>query len=192
MYKNWEETITIPKFDWYPVSILVKFLHDLRDHIVSNDSAKVLPFKISSLEKTPLPASRNERFPENDAYLCEGIGDLTEKLDRLHLTINVLMNPQRLERKYMEYKTVGEVEMYILKSINQLLCELELKSDMIITREAFESRHRLFWMDSTTTTASAPNSSNTHASSSSSSTTTTGFQNPASDENQVRRGITTK
>lgn len=170
MYKNWEESITIAKFRWYSVSNLIKFLHDLRDHIISNNSSKVLPFKVSFLESKTLPAAKSKRFPENDAYLCEGIGDLTEKLDRLYLTISVLMNPQRLERKYTEYKTVGEVEMYILKSINQLLCELELNTEMIITREAFESRHRLFWIDSSS--SSAPNSS---------SNTSTSFQNPATN-----------
>lgn len=148
MYKNWEETITFGKFYWYSVSNLVTFLHELRSLVISNHSAKTIALRLSSLENKVLPASKYKRFPENDAYLCEGIGNLTERLDRLNLAVNVLVNPQRLERKYTEYKTVGEVEMYVLKSINQLLCELDQNTEMTITREAFESRNRLTWIDS--------------------------------------------
>lgn len=148
MYKNWEDTITFGKLYWYSVSNLVTFLHELRSLVITNHSAKTIALKLSSLENKVLPASKFNRFPENDAYLCEGIGNLTERLDRLNLAVNVLVNPQRLERKYTEYKTVGEVEMYVLKSINQLLCELDQNTEMIITREAFESRNRLTWINS--------------------------------------------
>lgn len=159
MYVNWDERsmVALTKFKWYLVEDVLDYLHELRFYVINTPgkfSASYLPQLKDSRQReemepsNPLlhqiPASKILRFPNKQVFLCEAIGLWNLHLDWLQLGCNIMINTNRLERKYPDYETAGQLESYILQMINTLLQQLEAKTDFI-SQEVFESRYDLTW-----------------------------------------------
>lgn len=146
MYTNWDtKSLSLHNLHWYAVSTTISHLRSLR-HLLMNE--KLLDTsKIHIMEGTPVPAKYDSRFPEGKSYICEGFGPWIQRLDMIHLAIYAIARPERLDRNYSDYKTIGEAEVYAIKSIDQLLCDLANESTTIITRDIFERKYDLAWSD---------------------------------------------
>lgn len=168
MYLNWEEKsmYVIDSLKWYPVSKVVQYLHDLRRFIIDTpgkygisylprleDIAELLPTDLTVTGTTDnngslnIPASKEHRFPYEICYICEAIGDWSLKLDKLALAANIMVNPSRLERKYPDLETAGDLEHYAIVVINQLLHMLSDR-ESFVNQEIFEELYGLQWVDS--------------------------------------------
>jgi hypothetical protein len=109
-------------------------------------NAPICKDRSDSLGSHNLPASKDSRFPSDSSYICEAIGDWSLRLDKLALAANVMVNTNRLERKYRDFDTAGDVELYAIVSINQLL---QMIHDHVsfINRDVFEQRYGLQWLE---------------------------------------------
>lgn len=93
-----------------------------------------------------LPAQESQRFPSHEAYICEAIGEWGLKLDRLELTSSIMVNTNRLERRYPRVDTVGELEYQGLKMIHELMQMVADRVDFV-SRQQFEARYDLNWQE---------------------------------------------
>ncbi|KAI8977633.1 hypothetical protein BDF20DRAFT_836415 [Mycotypha africana] len=149
-YTNWETHIlpSLSLFRWYKLSDVVDYLHNIRDTVILFENRP----DAKSIQKPvhyPLPASLNQRFPEHEIYLCEGIGDWHLKLDLLRLLsaklFNKIYNNNSIENENDSlFNSTGHIEICILKVSNQLLQLIEQRTDLI-TRSKFELRYNLLW-----------------------------------------------
>ncbi|ORE06209.1 hypothetical protein BCV72DRAFT_228662 [Rhizopus microsporus var. microsporus] len=148
MYTNWSSnSATFTTLKWYRVDTIASFLHELRQYII-NTPGKFSATYLPKPPKSELPASVNERFPGAEGWLCEAIGDWNAKFDCLLLAANVMVNVNRLDRKYPEYKTAGDAEYYCILSINELLHMIASPElGEVIKQSAFEQRYALEWYD---------------------------------------------
>lgn len=159
MYSNWEEkSMLIPSmFNWYLVDDVIDYLHEVRTYVINTPgkfSASYMPklkdnrhqdvVEPSSPLLFGIPASQNSRFPVDKVYLCEAIGECSQLLDRLQLACNIMVNTNRLERKYPEFDTAGRLEFYVLELISNMLQYIETREDLI-TQQIFENRYDLNW-----------------------------------------------
>jgi hypothetical protein len=169
MYTNWEDNsmYVVDTLKWYPVSKVVEYLHELRKFIIETPGkygASYLPrlediaepqvdFTVvdapgsSSNGSHNIPASKDNRFPDEICYICEAIGEWGVRLDKLALAANIMVNPNRLERKYPDFDTAGVLEHYAIVSINQLL-HMVHENVSFVNQEVFEERYGLKWLDS--------------------------------------------
>lgn len=91
-----------------------------------------------------LPAKENQRFPSNQVYICEAIGEWGLKLDRLALMSSIMVNTNRLERRYSDVDTAGELEERGMLMIHELMRMIVDRVDFI-DRQKFETRYDLSW-----------------------------------------------
>lgn len=91
-----------------------------------------------------LPAKENQRFPSDGIYICEAIGEWGLKLDRLALMSNIMVNTNRLERRYPHVDTAGELEERGMVLIHELMRMIVDRVDFI-NRQTFETRYNLKW-----------------------------------------------
>ncbi|KAG1150489.1 hypothetical protein G6F37_001351 [Rhizopus arrhizus] len=157
MYVNWDSQIEpISSLKWYKVDSFISYLHDVRQYLtqtIGKFSASYLPRSIEQV----LPATANQRFPATESWLCEGLGEWSMKYDLLSLALNVALHPHRLERKYPEYETAGEVEYYCLMVINDLLHLLASPEEaQVVQRSVFEQKYGLRWAEESKTIGLPP------------------------------------
>lgn len=147
MYANWEEkTSLIHPYFWISVQDLATYLHELRRYIIETP-AKMSETHAPKLPDKFVPANKNERFPAETTFLCEGHQGWKLQLDKLQLAVSVMINTNKLTRHYPEFKTAGEVEVFALEKINYLLHYLEDEQDCILDRAGFERLYGLVWND---------------------------------------------
>jgi hypothetical protein len=151
MYSNWNNKFNT--LHWYSIEKLVEYLHNLR-HFIINISSKNNITKVPHLESSVLPATENKRFPQDSYYICEGMGTWSLKLDMLNLSMHIMVDPDRLsKRKYLQYQTAGEAEVYAITLINQLLKDIAATtpgddddSSAIVTQNMFEKQYGFVWL----------------------------------------------
>ncbi|KAI8639971.1 hypothetical protein BD408DRAFT_370687, partial [Parasitella parasitica] len=153
MYSNWEEQAldSLTTIKWYPVAEVIRYLDSLRRFII------MTPGKLSEtympmlhrggehdMHHQDLPASKSERFPKYEAYICEAIGDWGLKLDSLALISSIVVNTNRLERKYPHVNSPGDLEQLALGIIHELRGMVQDRIDFV-NRQKFEARYDLDW-----------------------------------------------
>lgn len=145
-YINWaNEEVFINTLQWIKVSDFIRYLHELIDFIINSSDKKCSQRHIpqTTYEETP-PINETDRFPKFEAFLCCGYGKWKIELDLLQLSINIMMNSNRLLRQYPDYNTDGEVEIYAISKIHHLL---ELAQEEYLQQFSFEHHFDLNWED---------------------------------------------
>ncbi|KAI9244925.1 hypothetical protein EDC94DRAFT_688272 [Helicostylum pulchrum] len=145
MYVNWEEkSPLIHPYYWISIPELIKYLHDLRRYIICTPS-KLSEAHVPKILETELVCTKSTRFPSDINYVCEGLGTWKITLDMLQLAANVMINKNKLERKYPIFQTAGEVEIFALEKINCLIYLIQQEHDVIMNQLAFEKFYGLVW-----------------------------------------------
>ncbi|KAI9343682.1 hypothetical protein BD770DRAFT_463822 [Pilaira anomala] len=145
MYTNWDEKASlIHPYFWISVRDLTTYLHDLRRYIIETP-AKMSETHAPKLPERLVPANKNEQFPAETTFLCEGHNEWKLQLDKLQLAVSVMINSNKLIRNYPDFKTAGEVEIFALERINYLLQYLKDEQDCILDRAGFEKLYGLVW-----------------------------------------------
>lgn len=145
MYRSWNKRVEAASTNlkWYRLQDLVVYIHGLRDYII-NAIGKRSESYTYKLQPVPCPASRNSRFPENELYICEGVGEWCRKMDQILLLVSIIIHPNKLDRHYYSIKTKGDAEMAFLDLVSHMLHEIEALNN-VIDRNTFESRYDLKW-----------------------------------------------
>lgn len=153
MYTNWEEQAldSLAAIKWYPVTEVVAYLNSLRQYLI-NTPGKLSRSYIPMLDRGTdeetyiqvLPAKKNQRFPPNTFYICEAIGDWGLKLDNIALLTNIMINTNRLERKYPNINSPGDLEDRAFTLMHDLIRMLQDRT-YFINRQKFEERYGLNW-----------------------------------------------
>lgn len=197
MYKNWKEQglDSLTAIKWYRVSEVVQYLHDLRRYIIctpgklSTSYMPMLQKEDSPIENEQepeaqaegdvlmmlqnnepiqgLPAKESQRFPLNEVYICEAIGEWGLKLDRLALMTSIMVNTNKLERRYSNVLTAGDLEEHGMAMIHDLMRMIVDRVDFV-NRQKFETRYDLNWQMEL---EQAPQQNQSHQSITDSSTT---------------------
>ncbi|KAI7876327.1 hypothetical protein K492DRAFT_198548 [Lichtheimia hyalospora FSU 10163] len=146
MYRNWNKRVEAASTNlkWYRVQDIVVYVHGLREYII-NAIGKRSETYTYKLQPVSCPAARNNRFPENEMYVCEGVGEWCRQIDQLLLLVSIIIYPNKLERQYYNLKTKGDTEMAFLDSVSHLLHEIEALNN-VIDRATFETRYNLQWI----------------------------------------------
>lgn len=156
MYTNWEEQAldSLTAIKWYPVAVVVDYLNSLRQYLINTPgkiSDSYIPMLGSGTEEETdiqvLPANKNQRFPPDIFYICEAIGDWGLKLDNIALLTNIMINTNRLERKYPNINTPGDLEDRAFTLMHDLMRMLQNRTHFI-NRQKFEARYDLSWTTS--------------------------------------------
>ncbi|CEP12585.1 hypothetical protein [Parasitella parasitica] len=155
MYRNWEEQDlnSLTTIKWYPIAKVISYLDNLRQFIirspgVPNESNMPMLHRGTEydLHYQSLPARKNERFPVDEAYICEAIGDWGLKLDNLALISSVMINTNRLKRKYPKIDSPGDLEHLALEKVHEIRRMVQGKVDFV-NRQIFEALYTLDWTD---------------------------------------------
>ncbi|KAK4511554.1 uncharacterized protein ATC70_012769 [Mucor velutinosus] len=172
MYTNWQEQglDSFTAIRWYRVGAVVEYLHELRRYIIctpgklSSTYMPMLQKEYSQVydgeqdalseghamaqqnnERTQgLPAKESQRFPAHEVYICEAIGDWGLMLDRLALMSSIMVNTNRLERRYPHVDTAGGLEEQGMVMIHKLMRMIVERVDFV-NRQQFEARYDLNW-----------------------------------------------
>ncbi|KAI9300391.1 hypothetical protein BJ944DRAFT_273116 [Cunninghamella echinulata] len=144
MYINWTKRLqTVKRLRWYEVDTIIDVLYKLQETIF------LTPGKISinympHFEPVQPLFDQKKRFPEGKAYLCDGIGDWTIKFHHLKLVFALIAYPNRLERQYLNIKTKGDAELFLLEIIDDMLSSMEQDLN-IFDQVEFEMYYDLQW-----------------------------------------------
>lgn len=145
MYINWNERIEVVKtLKWYRLDDLLVYLHTLRENLVTT-VGRLSHSYMPKLEPV-CPASPESRFPDNTIFICEGYGDWGARIDRLQLTISIVLHANKIDRKYPGVRTQGDAEIAVLDCIDDLLKTVEETKDVFV-RCTFEERYKLQWVE---------------------------------------------
>lgn len=146
MYRDWNKRAQAAggNLKWYRLQELVAYIHGLREYMI-NSIGKRSEAYTYKLQPVSCPATRISRFPENEMYICEGVGDWCRQIDQLLLLVSILLHPNKLDREYYNLKTKGDAEMAFLDTVSHLLHEIEALND-VIDRSTFETRYNLKWI----------------------------------------------
>jgi hypothetical protein len=156
MYTNWEEQAldSLTAIKWYPVTVVVDYLNSLRRYLINTPgkiSDSYIPMLGSGIEEETdmqvLPAKKNQRFPPNTFYICEAIGSWGLKLDNIALLTNIMINTNRLERKYPNINSPGDLEDRAFTLMHNLMRMIQDRTHFI-NRSKFEARYNLSWTTS--------------------------------------------
>lgn len=137
MYSNWNKNERLI-FDskWYEVNAIIDYLHYIKLNIMLNTFQSGINAPPSYPKKTRPAVSSNKRFPRNENYLCESIGDWY----LIFTTIQVLTS------QYIYGITEnGLTEIQLISLINQLLCGI--MEDQLVDRDCFELYYNLYWQN---------------------------------------------
>jgi hypothetical protein len=140
---NWEaKKDTITGLDLYRVDNVIKYMHDLREFILTT-AGKLSDSRAPVLKPDYMP-SRDTRFPEDTMFLCEGYGEWSQYHHQLRLCVNVMLNRNRLERSYSNYSTSGQTEETALEIIGQIFGAI-YDNSICMDRGTFEHHYCLEW-----------------------------------------------
>ncbi|CAO3629589.1 unnamed protein product [Cunninghamella echinulata] len=144
MYINWTKRLqTAKRLRWYEVDTIIDVLYKLQETIF------LTPGKISinympHFEPVQPLFDQKKRFPKGKTYLCDGIGDWTIKFHHLKLVFAMIAYPNRLERQYLNIKTKGDAELFLLEIIDDMLSSMEQDLN-IFDQVEFEMYYDLQW-----------------------------------------------
>ncbi|CAO3637523.1 unnamed protein product [Mucor hiemalis] len=143
-YINWNDEIhEIKTYHWCRVQDVILYLHKVNEFITRHTTENFLfdPPKLKYFDIPPVH-SEDSRFSETEAVLCNEFGKWKAEIDLLQLSVTVMCSPSMLEKRYPDYRTVGETEVYALKKVNEIF-------DCIIReyweRTEFERYSNLIW-----------------------------------------------
>ncbi|CEP12871.1 hypothetical protein [Parasitella parasitica] len=157
MYSNWEEQAlnSLVAIKWYSVIEVIRYLDCLRLFIIMTPgklSETYMPMLVwedeHDVHNHGLPARKDARFPSDQVYICEAIGDWGLRLDNLALISSIMVNTNKLERKYPHVTTPGDLEQHALRMIDELRRMVQGRIDFI-NRQKFEARYNLDWTNGT-------------------------------------------
>lgn len=139
-YVDWnKQAAVIPQsLMWYKTSNLIYYLHQLRHFIVNNEDSFLV------LQHEPIPATEHCRFPDDESYLCEGIGDWNIQLDIILVCLSIMMEVKPVEES--GFKNMMEVELKMIEKIN-LLLQCVSQENNLMTRKKFEGMYHLNWRE---------------------------------------------
>ncbi|KAI9029699.1 hypothetical protein CLU79DRAFT_786979 [Phycomyces nitens] len=144
MYSHWDSRAqTVSKLKWYKLTDLINYCHGVRDYVIGSTAKLSLSYMPKLQPQEPF-FGQHQRFPENDIYLTEGVGEWNIRIDRLALILSTLFSTNKIERKYPDITTQGEAELVVLSCIDDLLKAIEIHSDVFDQFE-FENRYELVW-----------------------------------------------
>lgn len=132
--------------NWYLASDVLKYVHELRNYILQTPG-KLSPVYAPTLKPYDKLKLFQHRFPSDQYFICEGIGDWNHHLQRIQLLTSVVTNTNRILRGYEDINTVGEAETALLGGIAQVIQEYE-SVESLIDQAVFEDRYELTWIES--------------------------------------------
>lgn len=143
MYENWSSDMQqrICMLKWYRLEDVLCYIHTIRDRLLEGKTLCT-----PRLQASPCPADKNTCFPENEAYICEGVGDWSCIFCKLQLLLGIIRDPSKLYQYYPGVHSVGEAETMLVDSIHDILKDVEMFKD-IFTQNVFETRYGLVWKD---------------------------------------------
>ena len=141
MYTNWtpQSALILSAFKWYTVNNTIDYLHKMRSCIIGKKMVHLL-----NLISSEVKVDKQTRFPGDIVYLCEGIGTWNLWLDQLLLAKSILTKERSVEGS--SFKSMGQVELYALEKINQLLLCFSHEEN-VINQQRFESIYHLIWIE---------------------------------------------
>ncbi|KAI9316902.1 hypothetical protein BX666DRAFT_2027709 [Dichotomocladium elegans] len=146
-YNNWSSRPEALRsnFRWFPLSQLIRYIQEVRNLVLRLPPQQ--PMVSGSIAEPPVtvcPVGQNQRFPENELFVCDALGDWGQKIDEFQLMCSILRSPTKLQRKYKNINTIGDVDYHVLVIASGLLKDAE-QQHAVIDRTFFESRYCLQW-----------------------------------------------
>ncbi|KAI9251895.1 hypothetical protein BDA99DRAFT_425746, partial [Phascolomyces articulosus] len=147
MYNNWDCKMDIitNHLRWYRTADLITFVHQVCEFVIRS-IGRMSEAYAPNLIQSECPARPNVRFPQNDLYICEGVGGWSYRINTLLLALSIVLHPNKLHRGYPEVETPGDAEMALLASAADVIGSIERLQD-IIDRNTFEQRYEIQWID---------------------------------------------
>ncbi|KAI8341321.1 hypothetical protein BC941DRAFT_347068 [Chlamydoabsidia padenii] len=131
------------QLNWYLASDVLKYVYQLRNYVLQTPgklSQVYLP-TLKPYDKTKLFL---DRFPSDQHFICEGIGDWNDMIQRIQLLTSIITNTNRALRGYQGINTRGEAETALLGGIDDIIQAYE-SAQSFIDQETFEERYELTW-----------------------------------------------
>lgn len=155
MYNGWSQRMqAVSRLRWYNITDLTDCCHQLRtlllspdylEHVAEEVRAYQLDHIFHQLRGGECPASHLRRFPLDALYVCEGIGDWGLRVDRLQMSMNLALFPERLGRSYPNIQSPGDADLTVFDALHDILEAIGGMID-VIDRTEFEERYRLNWI----------------------------------------------
>ncbi|KAI8335773.1 hypothetical protein BC941DRAFT_480492 [Chlamydoabsidia padenii] len=136
---------------WYLAKDVLDYLHQLRLSLFqtasTNYSTNYLPqLELDGTANQPLFNS-DKRFPDTIVCICEGIGEWNTRLQEIQHLTSIMTRHQQIPRGYQHIGSLGNVELLLLRQINECLMAYEA-AESFVDRNRFEDRYGLVWEDS--------------------------------------------
>ncbi|KAI7872581.1 hypothetical protein BDF14DRAFT_1909976 [Spinellus fusiger] len=77
MYSCWDtRTCIVSQLYWFRLQDLVEYVQAVRKTILQSTITKGPQAQLPTLTWVDCPATQENRFPRDDSYLCQGIGQI--------------------------------------------------------------------------------------------------------------------